>query len=325
MRRRDFIAGIGVATGAAVHSVWAQQPATRTIGFIGATSAEAIEPRLAAFRAGLKEAGFAEGKDVNVAYRFAGGNLGAAPALVQELLANHVDAIVTAGGPPLAKAAMDATKTVPIVFTTASDPVADGLVTSLARPAGNATGATFYSGQLEAKQYELVREVVPNAKTVAVTALPLKTVDEALQQLQHVASSNGGDVIELTITKADQLDSVLMALVQRHADAVIIDDLISNQNIPTVLAFLDAHRVPAIFGIREFTAGGGLMSYGASIDETYRQVGVYTGRILKGASPHDLPVVQPTKFDLAINLKTAKTLGLTIPTTLLATADEVIE
>jgi len=324
MNRRDLIIMLGGAAVSWPLGVRAQPAAMPVIGFIGLTSANAIERRLVAFRAGLKEAGFVEGESVTIEYRYAGGQFDRASALVAELLERHVDVIVTAGSTPLPRAAMAATKTVPIVFTNGGDPVGDGLVASLARPGGNATGATFYSGQLEAKQFELLRELAPSAKVIVVTNPPVTTSEEQVRVIRE-AARNGEEIVPITVSAVSELEGVFATILQRRADAAIIGDPISNQQVQRVAAFTTQNRIPVISGLRELTAAGCLMSYGASIDDTYRQVGIYAGRILKGAKPADLPVMQPTRFEFVINLKTAKALGITITPTLLARADEVIE
>src|SRR5665213_268360 len=321
MNRRDLIIMLGGAAVSWPLGVRSQPASMPFIGSIGLTSANAIERRLVAFRAGLKEAGFVEGESVTIEYRYAGGQFDRASALVAELLERHVDVIVTAGSTPLPRAAMAATKTVPIVFTNGGDPVADGLVASLARPGGNATGATFYSGLLLAKQLELLRELVPSMKVIAVTNPPVGTSDEQKRLLREAARS-GEEIVPITVSAVSELEGVFATILQHRADAAIMADPISNQQIERLVAFTTQNRLPVISGLREITAAGCLMSYGSSIDDTYRQVGVYAGRILKGAKPADLPVVQPTRFELVINLTTAKALGLPIPPTLLARADE---
>jgi len=320
VRRRDLVTMIGCAAVA-----WPQATPAQVhlpiIGFVGLTSANAIEPRLAAFRAGLKENGFVEGLSIDVEYRYADGQISRMPALVAELLRQSVSAVITAPGTP---AALEAARTTPVVFTTGSDPVADGLVPSLSRPGGHATGATFYSALLQAKQFELLRELVPDMKVTAVMSLPATSSDKQFELLQSAARA-GDEIVRLDLEAAIKLDALFATIRQRRADAMIVNNPVANQQIDRVVAFAAENRIPTIYGIREFPAAGGLMSYGASINDTYRQVGVYAGRILRGTDPSDLPVVQPTKFELVINLKTAKALGLTIPPTLLARADEVIE
>jgi putative ABC transport system substrate-binding protein len=323
MTRRDALALLA-STAAGWPSLARGQQARPVIGFIGITSQNAIAPRLAAFRAGLKENGFVEGQNLAIEYRYAQGQYDRSPALVADLLDKRVAVIVTAGGSPLPRAAMAATKTVPIVFTNGGDPVADGLVASLARPGGNATGATFFSGELVAKQFELLRELLPSARVIAILYPPDTTEDEQIARLR-AAVRGGENFIPLVVGSVGDLDRIFATITERHCDAIIAGDPITNQNIGRVANFIAQNRIPGVFGIREFPAAGALMSYGASIDDTYRQVGIYAGRILKGAKPSDLPVVQPTKFELVINLKTAKALGLTIPPTLLARANEVIE
>jgi putative ABC transport system substrate-binding protein len=280
---------------------------------------------VAAFRQGLKEAGFIEGQNVAVEYRSAEGRPDRLPALVADLVRRPVAVIVA--NVPAALAAKAATTTVPIVFATGGDPVAEGLVNSLNRPGGNITGVSFLSGALGAKQLELLRQLVPKATVVAALVDPVRIATQTqLRNVQEAARSVG---LQLRVVKASnerEIDAAFASLIQQRADALITGGgafFFSRRNQISALAI--RYAVPAIYALRDFPAAGGLMSYGASITDAYRQVGVYTGRILKGENPAELPVLQPTKFELVINLTTAKVLGLDVPDRLLALADEVIE
>jgi putative ABC transport system substrate-binding protein len=325
MRRREFITLVG---GAAAWPLAAgAQSAVPVIGFLSGQSAAPFAPLTAAFHDGLKETGFAEGRDVTIEYRWADGQFDRLPSLAADLVARQVAVIVATGGEPSVFAAKAATTSIPIVFTAGADPVKQGLVTTLNRPGGNLTGMFFLAGSVESKRLGILRELVPNAGTVAVLWNPdapggapqltdiQKSAGEVRQQLLILNANNDGDI-----------DTCFATIVQQRIGALLIaaDPYFSNQ-LSYIVTLTRRHAVPAIYALREFAASGGLASYGASLSGAFRQVGVYTGRILKGEKPGDLPIMQPTKFDLVINLATAKALGLAVPDKLLALADEVIE
>jgi putative ABC transport system substrate-binding protein len=328
MKRRQFITLLGGAAATWPLAARAQQPAAMpVVGFLrSATLADAAH-LVAAFRQGLKEARFVEGQNVAVEYRSAEGRPDRLPALVADLIRRPVAVIVANTNAALpAKAA---TTTVPIVFATGGDPVVDGLVNSLNRPGGNITGVSFLGSALGAKQLELLRQLVPKATVLAALVDPVRIDPTAQIQLRNVQEAARSVGLQLRVLKASnerEIDAAFASLIQQRADALITGGgafFFSRRNQISALAM--RYAVPAIYPLRDFLAAGGLMSYGASNTDAYRQVGVYTGRILKGEKPAELPVLQPTKFELVINLTTAKVLGLEIPDKLLALADEVIE
>jgi putative ABC transport system substrate-binding protein len=323
MRRREFLSLIGGAAAAWPIAARAQQPAMPVIGFLRSTSLVASTPWIAGFRQGLTAAGFNEGQNVAIEYRYADDQLERLPGLVAELIRLPVAVIVANVNAALAAKA--ATTTVPIVFATGSDPVVDGLVASLNRPGGNVTGVSFVA-TLGAKRLEMLRQLVPTAATIAML-VGIETLVGRIERrdVELAAQALGQQLIIAPISSAGELDSAFTSIVGRGAKALLVGTgpLITS-NRERVVALAVRHAIPAIFTVREFVEAGGLMSYGASIVEAYRQVGIYAGRVLKGEKPADLPVMQSTKFDLVINLKTAKALGL-VPPTLLAIADEVIE
>jgi putative tryptophan/tyrosine transport system substrate-binding protein len=325
MRRREFITLLGGAAAAWPLAAHAQQPVMPVIGFLRSTTLADAAHLVTAFRQGLKEAGFVEGQNVAVEYRSAEGRPDRLPALVAELIRRPVNVIVA--NVLAALAAKAATTTVPIVFATGGDPVVDGLVNSLNRPGGNITGVSFLGAALGAKQLELLRQLVPKATLMA--ALVDRVRDPGEIQLRNVQEAARSVGLQLRVVKASnerEIDAAFASLIQQRADALISGGgafFFSRRN--QIIALAMRYAVPAIYPLRDFPAAGGLMSYGASNTDAYRQVGVYTGRILKGEKPAELPVMQPTKFELVINLTTAKALGLEIPDKLLALADEVIE
>jgi len=323
MRRRDFIKEIAGSTTAWPLVARAQSPAV--IGFLRSTSLADAAHLMTGFRNGLKEAGFVEGQNVAVEYRSANDQLDRLPSLVADLISRQVAVIV--GNTNAALAAKAATTTVPIVFVSGSDPVRDGFVTSLNRPGGNVTGVTFLAGQLGAKRLELLRELVPKAKTIAMLANPNspETVAER-QDVQAAARAISQQLIILDVNGDQEIETAFTTFAQRGTGALFCGaGAFFNSRRDRVVALAARYALPTIYVLREFVSAGGLMSYGTSITEAYRQAGIYVGRILKGERPTDLPVVQSTKFELLINLKTAKALGLVIPAKLLALADEVIE
>jgi putative tryptophan/tyrosine transport system substrate-binding protein len=319
MRRREFITLLGGAAAAWPLAARAQQPAMPVVGLLPNRPHD-----MTVFRQGLKEAGFVEGQDVAIEYRSAEDQT-RLPLLVADLLRRQVALIV--GNTTAALAAKAATTTVPIVFATGGDPVRDGLVASLNRPGGNVTGVSFITVELAAKQLELLRELRPGTARIAVIVDPKWPLTEPfVSQVRAAASAMGRQIEVLNVSSNREIETAFTTLLQREAGAlhVGVGTFLFSQR-ERIVALAARHRIPAIYVLRDYVAAGGLMSYGASITDAYRQAGIYAGRILKGEKPGDLPVQQPTKFELVINLKTAKALGLTVPPTLLARADEVLE
>jgi len=326
MRRRQFIIGLGGAMALPL-VVRAQQPVLPKIGYLYSGSPELSEQRTAAFRDGLNEAGYVQGRNVDIEFRFAHGVNERLPDLAGELVRQQVNVIATPASTPAALAAKAATKTIPIVFGVGSDPIKDGLVASLNRPGGNVTGVSFLTGEIAGKRLGLSQEFLPSASRFALLVNPNNPVsDLSVKEIQSAASAQGRQVEVLTASTSRDIEDVFARVSQKRIDVLIIspDALFSARRIQLV-TLSSRYAVPTMFSNREFTEVGGLMSYGPSVLNAIRQVGSYTGRILKGDKPADLPVLQPTKFELILNLVTAKALGLTIPPTLLARADEVIE
>lgn len=325
MKRRDFIAGLGSA------ALWplavrAQQPVIPMIGFLGSRASGEDPQLLAAFRLGLKEAGYVEGQNLKIEFRFADNQYDRLPTLAADLVQRQVALIVANG--PASQAAKAATSTIPIVFTVGFDPVEVGLVASLNRPGGNVTGASILDVELGPKRLELLRELVPKATVVAMLVNPTDPVraGNTSRAVQTAAATLGMQSKVLQASQDRDFDGVFASLRQMRADGLVIGgEPFFNSRSEQLGALTARHKVPAIFQFREFTAGGGLASYGASLTDSYRQVGLYAARILRGERPADLPIVQPTKFELMLNLKTAKALRLTVPPALLARVDEVIE
>jgi putative ABC transport system substrate-binding protein len=325
VRRREFIAALGGAAAWPVMA-WAQQPAIPVVGFLNATSPDAY--RLRAFHQGLKEAGFVEGENVAIEYRWADSQYDRLPMLAAELVRRQVAVIVAGGGPRSGLAAKTETKSIPILFVAAEDPVKLGLVTSLAKPDGNLTGVNIFAAEVVAKRLELLRELLPKAIRTGVLVDPINstTVESTLRGLEAAAPTMGMQFQVFNASTSHEIDAVFATLANERPDALFvgIGPFLLDRRVQ--LAQLAArHAIPAIYQDREHVEVGGLMSYGASIGDAYRQLGVYAGRVLKGAKPADLPVVQSSKFELVINHPTARMLGLTLPPSLLSTADEVIE
>jgi putative ABC transport system substrate-binding protein len=325
MRRRDFIMLFGVVAAAGPRAARAQQPAMPVIGFLRSTTAADSTALVTAFRQGLKETGYIEGQNVTIEYRWGEGRNDRLPALVADLISRKVAVVV--GNHNAALAAKSATMTVPVVVVTGADPVRDGLVASLNRPGGNVTGVSFLTIELGAKRLDLLRQLVPKAATIAMLVYPDTPDTEAeRRQVQAAAQAIGQQLIVLDLKTDRDIETAFATLVQRGAGALLVGTgAFTYSHRERIVTLAARHAVPAIYSLREDVAAGGLMSYAASITDAYRQAGIYTGRILKGEKPTDLPVMEPTKFELIINLKTAKALGLTVPDKLLALADEVIE
>jgi putative ABC transport system substrate-binding protein len=325
--RRKLIVALVTAAAWPLAARGQQQTAVPVIGFLSSQSPAPFASLTAAFLQGLKEAGFVDGKNVAIEYRWAEGQFDRLPALAADLVAREVTVIVATGGEPSVFAAKAATNRIPIVFTAGGDPVRQGLVDSLNRPGGNLTGMFFLATAVESKRLGLLRELVPNAAKIAVLWNPNSPGGAPqLREIQDAAHAVGQELIVLGASSETEIDKSFAAIADHRIGALLVaaDPLFTNRR-DQILALAAHHALPAIYYLREFAAFGALMSYGASLPEAFRQVGTYTGRILNREKPGDLPIMQPTKFELIINLKTAKALGLSIPATLLAQADEVIE
>jgi putative ABC transport system substrate-binding protein len=327
LKRRDFITLLGSAAAAWPAPARAQQ-LMPVIGFLGGTSPDTFADRLRAFRQGLKDTGYVESENVAIEYRWAGNKIDHLPELATELVRRNVTVIVATGGAASAFAAKAATRTIPIVFGVGEDPVGLGLVASLARPGGNLTGINFFSTELSAKRLELLRELVPGAARVAVLVNPTSPLntDTTLRDVEPAARAMGLQIQVLKASTSHEIDAAFATLARDRPDALFVGPDVFFVSRRLQLANMAArHAVPMTSGSRDLAEVGGLMSYGTNITDAHLQIGLYTGRVLKGAKPADLPVTQATKFELVINAQTARMLGLTIPDKLLALADEVIE
>jgi putative ABC transport system substrate-binding protein len=325
MRRRELILLLSGALTAA-RALRAQQKAIPVIGYLHFGSPGPYASFVAAFREGLGETGYVEGQNVAIEYRWAEGHYDRLPTLAADLVGRGVDVIVAVGGAREAEVAKTATSTIPIVFTTGGDPVEKGLVVSLARPGGNLTGVSFLVAELFAKRLELISELVPQAKVIALLVNPTNpNSGRLIAEVQGGARTKGVELLVLKASNEDEIDAAFASLLQLQARALIVSDPLFDSRREQIVALAARYAVPAIYILRDYVAAGGLISYGSNIPAGYRQVGIYAGRILNGVKPADLPVMQPTTFELAINLKTANALGITVPQSILARADEVIE
>jgi len=328
MNRRTLITLLGGTVAAWPLAARGQQPAVPVIGFLGGASPDRWVGRLRAFHQGLSETGYVAGRNLAIEYRWAEGQNDRLPSLAAELVGRQVSVIAAPGSVPAALAAKAATTTIPIVFEIASDPVELGLVASLARPGGNITGVTSLNAQVGPKRLELLHELVPTATIVGLLVNPTNPneAEPTTKNLQAAARSLGLEMHVLHASAEGDFDAAFATLIQLRAGALAIGtDPLFTSRLEQLAALTVRHAVPTVYQFREFTAAGGLMSYGGSLTDTFRAAGVYTGRILKGDKPADLPVQQTTKVELFLNLKTAKALGLTVPIPLLGRADEVIE
>ncbi len=326
MNRRDLLTALGAAA-ALPTSTRAQQPALPLIGFLSGASAAPFAHLVAAFRQGLGDTGFVEGQNVAIEYRWAENRYERLPGMANELVRRHVAVLVASGGDSAALAAQAASSTIPIVFSAGGDPVANGLVTSLSRPGANLTGVSLLTTLLEAKRLSLLREALPVATRIGLLVNPSGTIVQSMiQESEQAARSLGLRLVVVRAQAESEFEAAFASLLEQRADTlVVINSAFFNSRREQLVALAARHKMPTIYEFGEFARAGGLMSYGTHLGEMYRQIGVYTGRILKGAKPADLPVLQPTRFELVINLITAKALGMTIPQTLLLRADEVIQ
>jgi putative ABC transport system substrate-binding protein len=326
--RRSFLTLLGAS--AALFSLPgnAQQSVMPTIGFLDSRTPEALTERLRGFRQGLKEVGYSEGENVTIVYRWAENQNDRLPALAADLVRRSVDVIVSSGGPAPTFAAKSATTTIPIVFTAAEDPVKRGIVASLARPGGNLTGINFLNLELAAKTLELLHQLVPTAARVVVLVNPVSTMntESMLREIEPAARALRLQIQIAHASTSGEIDVAFGAFQRNRPDALFVngDPFLNSRRVQLVL-LAGYYRIPAIYSGREFAEAGGLISYGSDITDAYRQQGVYVGRILKGLKPADMPIVQSTKFELVINAQTARMLGVVVPPSLLARADEVIE
>jgi putative tryptophan/tyrosine transport system substrate-binding protein len=327
LRRRDFISLLGGAATAWPIAARAQQPAVPMIGIIGVTNLRAVAPFMAALRRGLNEVGFIEGQNVAIEFRGAEGHYDRLPGLAADFVRRGVSVLIATGGTPPALAAKATTTSIPIVFVIGGDPVAAGLVASLRRPGGNMTGVTMITVDVAAKRLELLCQTVPSAASIALLVNPSNPYTETeIKEVRDAARSLRVQVHAVSASSEGDIHSAFASIVELRAAAVWVSaDIFLYSRRDQLVALAARHRLPTIYAYREFAAAGGMMSYGASITDMWRLLGTYAGRILKGEKPADLPVMQPTKFELVVNLITAKALGLEVPLPLLGRADEVIE
>jgi len=326
MLRREVITLIGGAVAAWPLPARAQQKAMPVVGFLGSTSPAPNEPVLAALRQGLSETDYVEGQNLAIEYRWAEGHYDRLPALAAELVGRKVD-VIFAASTPAALAAKNATSTIPIVFFSGGDPVASGLITGLARPGGNLTGFSNLTNELNPKRLELLSELVPQARVIALLVnRNSPNAERIIRDIEEAARAKGVQLPVLKAATESEIDAAFATLVELHAGALFVGgDPFFNSRREQLVALASRHAVPALYERREFVAVGGLISYGPSLTAAFRLIGTYAGRILKGAKPADLPVEQPTRFELVVNLKAAEALGLTVPPAILARADEFIE
>jgi putative ABC transport system substrate-binding protein len=327
MKRREFITLLGGAAAAWPLATRAQQPAMPVVGFIHTLSPENVPHFVPAFQQGLKEAGFVEGQNIAVEYRWARGQYNRLPELAADLVSRKVAVIAALGGEPAPRIVSAATHTIPIVFASNGDPVRDGLVASLARPGGNVTGVTIFGIDAVAKRMQLLREVAPQATVIGFLMNPNNpNADIELKAAQTAASSLGKELLVLRASNEGEIDAAFEIMAQQRGGALLgATDTFLFGRRAKIVSLAARYRIPAIYYLPEFAEAGGLMAYGNRITEAYRQIGIYVGRILKGEKAADLPVVQATKYELAINLKSAKALGISIPSGVMAIADNVIE
>jgi putative ABC transport system substrate-binding protein len=324
MRRRQFISVLGGAAVMWPPAVLAQQPQLPLVGYLHGGSPESRAPMIAAFRQGLAEAGWVDGQNVGIAFQWAEGRNERLPAMAAEFVRRQVAVLVAAGGDFSLRAAKAATGRIPIVFAAGNDPVASGLVSNLARPEANVTGVSFFTTTLGPKRFELLRELAPRAATVAALLDPRSSGDAA--EVSDAAGKLGLELRVLPAANDQEIDDAFHVLARERLEALlIISNPLFTDRREQIVTLANHRRIVTVYPLREYAAVGGLLSYGASIKDAYRQSGVYAGRILSGAKPAELPVLLPTLFELVINLRTAKALGIEIPATLLARADEVIE
>ena len=327
MRRRELILGIAAGTIAAPLPAHTQPKPMPVIGYLSGGSASFYAAILPAFREGLRDSGYVEGQNVTIEYRWAEGDYDRLPGWVAEFVSRKVDLIAATGGDHASRAAKQATSTIPVVFTSGSDPVADGRVASLARPGGNLTGVSFLTAELHPKRFQLLSELVPQARLIAILVNPNNSsAERVMREVGAAADAKGVQLKALKVTAEADFSTAFASLAKLKAGALVVQtDPFIDAHRDQLVMLAARHAIPAIYGFREFAAAGGLISYGVSIAGVYRQAGSYAGKILAGAKPADLPVVQPTTFELVINLKTANALGLVLPQALVARADEVIE
>jgi putative tryptophan/tyrosine transport system substrate-binding protein len=325
MRRRELLLLVGGAVTAS-HALRAEQKAMPVIGFLSSEGFGALASRLASLRQGLSETGYIEGQNVVIEYRWAEGRFDRLPALSADLVGRKVDVIVTSGGDTSARAAKNATSSIPVVFLAAGDPVEEGLVASLARPGGNLTGVAFMGIELWGKRVELISELVPETRALAALMNPnFPGAEPNIRAVQEAARAKGLQLRILGAATESEIDAAFSSLVELQARALLVGAPTFLSRREQIVALAARYAVPTIYDWREYVAAGGLISYGTNLADTYRNVGTYVGKILNGTKPADLPVQQPTRFELVVNLNTAKALGLTVPPSILARADEVIE